>query len=133
MADVLDCGVTLLERFRRHVVGLSPRGSRALVAVSGGPDSVALLDLLVQSSEHHQLELVVAHVDHGIHPDSAAVAESVRRLAARYQLPYEAGALSLGPSATETDAREARYRWLEATQRRVGADVVFTAHHADDQ
>src|SRR6478752_1762557 len=45
----------------------------ALVAVSGGPDSVALLDLLVETRGSHGLELIVVHADHGIHPDSGEV------------------------------------------------------------
>ncbi|HJS48236.1 MAG TPA: ATP-binding protein, partial [Gemmatimonadales bacterium] len=50
-------------------------GRRALVAVSGGPDSVALLDLLVSTRARHGLDLVAAHLDHGVHPDSGRVAE----------------------------------------------------------
>ncbi|MGZ5384769.1 MAG: ATP-binding protein, partial [Acidimicrobiia bacterium] len=70
---------------------------RVLVAVSGGPDSVALLDLLVQTRDTHGLELAVAHLDHGIHPDSARVAEQVAALGRAYQLPVHIGRLALGP------------------------------------
>ena len=106
---------------------------RALVAVSGGPDSVALLDLLVRTADMHGLTLVVAHVDHGIHPDSTRVAEGVRALARSYGLPVEVGELELGPSAGETMARSRRYAWLEEARARVGAAIILTAHHADDQ
>src|SRR6185369_9543497 len=75
----------------------------------------------------------VAHFDHGIHPDSAAVASGVRTLAARYRLEYEEGRGALGPAAGETSARAARYAWLEATRARLDAALIFTAHHADDQ
>jgi tRNA(Ile)-lysidine synthase len=123
----------LIDAFRRHVATLDlPRG-KGLVAVSGGPDSVALLDLLVQTRDSHGLELVVAHLDHGIHPDSARVADQVRSLADSYPLPFEGGQLGLGPSAGETLARARRYAWLETIRVRVGADLVLTAHHADDQ
>jgi tRNA(Ile)-lysidine synthase len=101
--------------------------------VSGGPDSVALLDLLVQSRDLHGLDLVVAHLDHGIHPESAHVAEQVRGLAASYDLPFEVGQLALGSSAGETLGRTRRYAWLETVRVRVEASVVLTAHHADDQ
>jgi len=125
--------MTLLEEFGAQLVALRLPLARALVAVSGGPDSVVLLHLLVATRELHQLDLVVAHFDHGIHPASADVALGVRALAARYGLPYEQGHTSLGAGAGETAARAARYAWLEATRFQLGAELVITAHHADDQ
>jgi tRNA(Ile)-lysidine synthase len=123
----------LTERFTAHLSTLELSADRVLVAVSGGPDSLALLDLLVETRSHHALDLVAAHVDHGIQGESGLVAERVRTIAAGYGLPVEVGRLSLGPGATETEAREHRYAWLEATRGRVGADLILTAHHADDQ
>jgi tRNA(Ile)-lysidine synthase len=124
---------TLLDDFRRHLSALHlPRG-RALVAVSGGPDSVALLDLLHRTLDLHQLDLVVAHFDHGIHPASARVSDGVRALAGSYRLAFEEGRGRLGAAAGETAARAARYAWLEATRLRLGGALVLTAHHADDQ
>ncbi len=125
--------MTLLDRFRTHLTTLDLSPERALVAVSGGPDSVALLDLLVRTRDVHGLDLIVAHLDHGIHPESDRVADQVRRLAASYQLPSEIGQLALGSSAGETLARARRYVWLEAVRERVGAGIILTAHHADDQ
>ena len=118
--------MTLPEQFRRHLATLGLAPGRALVAVSGGPDSVALLDLLHGTRESHQLELVVAHFDHGIHPESAAVADRVRELAASYDLACETGRAELGAAASETVARAARYAWLEATRRRLGAATPTT-------
>ncbi len=112
---------------------LAQPGRRALVAVSGGADSVALLDLLVATRDRHGLELVAAHVDHGIHPDSAAVSAAVAELAARLGVPSLRGRLRLGAGAGETVARARRFRWLEAARRRTGADLILLAHHADDQ
>ncbi len=94
---------------------------------------MVLLDLLVHSRDLVGLELIVAHVDHGIQPDTAMVAEQVRWLAASYDLPFETAQLALGAAAGETLARARRYAWLEATRARTGAAVIFTAHHADDQ
>jgi tRNA(Ile)-lysidine synthase len=125
--------MSLLERFCGSLVSLHLEKGRALVAVSGGPDSVALLDLLALTREVHGLNLVVAHVDHGIHPESRRVAEQVRALAASYGLPFETEQLKLGALAGETLARARRYAWLEDVRLRVGAAVIFTAHHADDQ
>jgi len=125
--------MSLLQRFMAHLAGLKLPTGPVLVAVSGGPDSVALLDLLVQSRDVHGLDLVVAHLDHGIHPASAGVAEDVRALAQSYGVPVEVGRLKLGSSAGETEARARRYAWLEATRDRLGAELILTAHHADDQ
>ena len=120
-------------RFREHFAALDVAPAHLLVAVSGGPDSVALLDLLHASREALGLELTVAHVDHGIHPDSGRVAGMVRDLAAEYGLPFIARELALGPETSETTARAARYRAIETMRREAGAGFIATAHHADDQ
>jgi len=104
-----------------------------VAAVSGGPDSVALLDLLLRSRPSHRLEIIVAHADHGIHPESGAVAATVRALAASCGCTCEVGELRLGAGASETAAREARYRWLHDVAARHHAAAILTAHHADDQ
>ena len=125
--------MTLPERFDRHLASLDlPRGV-VLVAVSGGPDSVALLDLLARSPAAAGLVLHVAHVDHGIHPESAAVAESVAAIAKGFGYPAHITRLSLGANASETRAREARYAWLFQLATEVGARLVLTGHHQDDQ
>lgn len=125
----------LLERVRRHVTarGLFPVPGTAVVAVSGGPDSVALLDLLIAVGPAHGLDLAVGHVDHGIHLGSATVADRVADLAAWYGVPYHLERLALGADATETAARGARYRALRHLQRALGARYLLTAHHAEDQ
>jgi len=127
--------VALLDRFRAHLDATRPFRAPgvALVAVSGGADSVALLDLLSQVASSYGLSLVVAHADHGIQPVSRSVGQAVSALAEQYHLPFELGELQLGPEATETVARRARYRWLREVQRRLGARYLVTAHHQDDQ
>jgi tRNA(Ile)-lysidine synthase len=119
----------LLQRLRAHVLDqkLFPEPGRALLAVSGGPDSVAMLDLFTSLGPEVGLDLVVAHVDHGIVPESGGVAEQVAGLASRYQLPMYRATLAMGPDVSETRARHARY----AALRRIR--YLVTAHHADDQ
>ncbi len=106
---------------------------RVVVAVSGGPDSLALLHLMHASRQHHRLDLVVGHVDHGIHPDSGVVADRVVAAASTLGLPVAIGRLGLGPGTSETRARAARHAWLEDLRRREGADGIVLAHHQDDQ
>lgn len=126
---------SLPQRFLGHVrqTRLFREPGEAIIAVSGGVDSVALLDLLSGHASDLELSIVVAHVDHGIQPDSATVRQSVAALAKKYQLPFEVTELHLGPQASETDARRARYAWLREVQQRRGAKYLVTAHHQDDQ
>lgn len=99
-----------------------------IVAVSGGVDSVVLLDLISRTKH----SLVIAHVDHGIRGDeSQADARFVRELARRYQLSYIDTELNLGPGASEEVARTRRYEFLFNLAEEFGAKVV-TAHHFDD-
>lgn len=124
--------MTLPERFRRHLESLAIPEGPVLVAVSGGPDSLALLDLLAGSGVARS-RIHVAHVDHGIHPESGRVARAVEAAAARYGVPFRARALGLSSGASETTARTRRYEALEAMAREAGATTLFTAHHRDDQ
>lgn len=125
----------LLARFLRHVRAerLFPEPGTVLLAVSGGPDSVALLDLCHRAAEELGLALVVGHVDHGIVPGSDQVAGRVAVLAQSYGVAFVHRTLSLGSQASETTARRARYRALREMQREVQARYLATAHHADDQ
>jgi len=110
-----------------------PTWRRVLVAVSGGPDSMALLHLLHEARDRHRLEMIVAHADHGIHPDSADVADRVLRAGTLLGLSACLGRLGLGAKTSETRARTARHAWLEQTRRSEGADAIVFAHHQDDQ
>ena len=94
----------LYERFVRHVreEALFPASGVALVAVSGGPDSSALLELLHRSGEAFGLTLVAAHVDHGIAPARARWEAAARTRADTLGVPFHVRRASLGPEATET-------------------------------
>jgi tRNA(Ile)-lysidine synthase len=105
----------------------------ALLAVSGGPDSVALLDLMFCIEEELSLSLAVAHVAHGISREAARAAPQVQKLAHSYRVPFFLEQLELGSTATETSARHARYEALRSIQSEVGANYLVTAHHLDDQ
>ena len=127
--------VDLSVRFGEHLSStrlFDPPG-RVLVAVSGGADSMALLYLLAATAEDLDLELVVGHADHGIHPDSARWAAVAAGAAAEVGRPFVIRRLMLGAGTGETRARAARYAALRALQREAGAPYVATAHHADDQ
>lgn len=99
-----------------------------IVAVSGGVDSVVLLDILKRT----KCSIVVAHVNHGIRSDSDEDEAFVKELAASYKVPFVSTRLRLTPSASEDMARQARYSWLEKVKAEYGAQVIVTAHHEDD-
>ena len=126
--------VALVERVRAHASRLFPEPGLALLAVSGGGDSLALLDLFATLGPALGLTLLVAHADHGIAQGSDAVARAVERQAReRYGLATVVGRLALGAGTSETRARAARYGFLRAVQAERGARYLLTAHHADDQ
>lgn len=99
-----------------------------LVAVSGGVDSVVLLDMLAKSNKHR---LIVAHVDHGIRVESDADERFVRALAKRYNIPYVTKRFEMGSHASEDTARTLRYGFLFEQAKKYHATIV-TAHHQDD-
>jgi tRNA(Ile)-lysidine synthetase-like protein len=113
-----------------------------IVAVSGGVDSVVLLDLIAKhtkspnsSNIQHptsSIQLVVAHLDHGIRPDSVDDAIFVMELAEKYGLPFVGGSVRLGPSASEEEARVHRYAFLRRVKDDCKADAIIAAHHQDD-
>jgi len=107
----------------------SLKPGKYVLAVSGGVDSVVLLDLL---AEQKKVELVVAHFDHGIRPDSIDDRKFVGQLAERYGWPFEYGNGQLGPNASEATARQARYKFLNDIKAKHSAEAIITAHHQDD-
>lgn len=90
---------------------------------------MVLLDLLRQLSG---LELIVAHFDHGIRPDSAEDKKLVQKKSAEHGLPFEFGLGNLGPKASEDIARKARYDFLKLVKEKHSAMAIVTAHHQDD-
>jgi tRNA(Ile)-lysidine synthase len=108
-------------------VDVSP--GKYVVAVSGGVDSVVLLDLLVKQPD---LELVVAHFDHGIRADSTEDRLLVATLSHKYGLTYEFTEGKLSSGVSENQARQARYDYLRQVCRKHGATEVILAHHQDD-
>ncbi len=110
-----------------------PTPSSYVVAVSGGVDSMALLDMLHDRAlADSGWKLVVAHLDHGIRPDSAEDLRLVESVARSHDLPFVSHTLRLGAGASEAEARKARYDFLNTVVKASGARGVITAHHQDD-
>jgi tRNA(Ile)-lysidine synthase len=123
----------LVLRFRRDLAALAGESpGRIGVAVSGGPDSLALL-LLACAAFPGEVE--AATVDHGLRRESAAETAFVARLCAGLGVPHGALAVSVaaGGDGVQANARTARYAALEGWMAERGLPLLLTAHQADDQ
>lgn len=123
----------LVSRFRLDLeaVAGAPRGPFG-VAVSGGPDSLALL-LLAYAAFPGRLR--AATVDHGLRPEGMAEAETVARLCAGIGVPHRILPVRVEAAGEglQAAARAQRYAALAAWMAKEGLDLLLTAHHADDQ
>lgn len=121
-----------------RAAGTGPvRAAKILVAVSGGPDSVALLRALnlLAARRDWRLQLAVGHVQHHLRESAEADAEFVAELAKRLDLPYLRADVHPAKKHgnVEENARVMRYAALAEMAASFGAPYVATAHHADDQ
>lgn len=118
--------------------GVAP-GDGIVVAVSGGLDSIVLLDLLGRVEAPGDLHLHVAHLDHGLRPESAADARFVAARAERLGLPAAVERVDVAARARrsgrslEEEGRAARYELFERVRELAGCRWVAVGHHADDQ
>ncbi len=128
-------------KFEKAWSGSEWRDLTVLVAVSGGPDSVALLRAMAALKRRAggPGKLIVAHFNHRLRPDSDADAAFVAQLAARLELPIEFGTgqvaalAELRGDGIEAAARDSRYGFFQNVAERNGARYVATGHTADDQ
>ena len=120
----------------RELITRFPPTRRYLIGVSGGRDSVALLDSLINAGYRR---LVVCHLDHQLRGSaSTADAKFVRTLAAKLKLDCAIGRTNVAALArrtkqsTETAGRNARYEFFAGIARRRRCRTIFLGHHADD-
>ncbi len=126
----------LLARVRTFAAARTPSlaARRAVLAVSGGGDSIATAALLCEAGILDPVACIVAHFDHRLRDAAAARRDrvAVEALCGRYGLSLVTETWS-DPHAGEAAAREARYRFLARVAADTGTDTVVTAHPADDQ
>lgn len=132
---------TLVERFRADLAGVFGRAfdgaamtdtARVLLAVSGGPDSMAMLAL---ASAAMPGRVVAATVDHGLRPDAAGEARLVADSCAGLDVIHAilSPSQAIAGRSVQRRAREARYEALTAYAESQDICPIITAHHADDQ
>jgi tRNA(Ile)-lysidine synthase len=121
---------------QRYIAYYLPTESPAIIGVSGGPDSLCLLELSRQIS---CLDITVAHFNHALRPEADREAEFVRHVAEQMGLPFVTDSADVRTYAgdnglsLEEAARTLRYRFLFAQARARHAGVVAVGHTADDQ
>ncbi|GEN34557.1 tRNA lysidine(34) synthetase TilS [Aneurinibacillus danicus] len=115
-------------------------GETIIVAVSGGPDSAALLHALTEMRREYELTLVAAHVNHQFRGrESEEDSRYVERLCDKLEVPCFVESIDVPRLIRETGlnpqdaARQVRYRFFRQVAERMGGTKVATAHHADDQ
>lgn len=112
--------------------GMFSGGEAVVVGVSGGPDSVCLLDVLARLRAG--LTLIVAHVDHGLSSDSERISKEVARAAAAAGFDvHVARATGLGGPNLHERARDFRYSFFQSIASQEGARLIATGHTLDDR
>lgn len=130
----------MLNTVKRYIIAnhLIKPGERVIVAVSGGPDSMALLHVLKTLAPEMAFELLAAHVNHGLRPEANAEAHFVADQCQEWKIPCHTEVVNVRALAREEktsleDAgRRARYRFFYALLAEQGASSIATAHHRDD-
>ena len=114
--------------------GLWEKGAKIVLGVSGGPDSVCLLDALAKIAPKHDLELIIAHVNYGLRgKDGVKDEEFVQELAEKYGLMVYVLKPTLRKNKAENELRNIRYNFFEEVRKENKFDSIAVAHNADDQ
>lgn len=131
--EVAGPAFDLVERVRDTIAGrdMLPGDAPCVVAVSGGPDSLCLLDVLARLKAR---PLLVAHVDHGLSDASEEIAANIAKIASEAGIDaHVARARDLAGPNLQARARAFRYSFFETIARDNGADRIATGHTLDDR
>lgn len=107
--------------------------SKVIIACSGGPDSMCLLNLLIRLKNNKNLELIVAHVNHKLRSVSDNEAKMVEDYAKKNKVTFELQELDYqNAKFSEDDAHRKRYKFFKSLIKKYKANYLVTAHHGDD-
>ena len=105
------------------------KSKTVVVATSGGPDSMCLLNLINQNTD---LKIICAHVNHKLREESEKEAQMVKNYCTSNNITYEYYELTNYKGNTEAYAREKRYKFFEKIIKKYNSKYLLTAHHGDD-
>lgn len=129
----------LLSQVRKTIsrYNMVKKGDRIIVAVSGGADSICLLDILAALENELGITLIAAHFEHGLRPQEDPLETSLACEYARsLKIPFvteKASGLELTASSLEEKARGLRYDFFERVRKRYNADRIAMGHNLNDQ
>ncbi len=103
-----------------------------ILAISGGPDSMCLLSLLLSLKDEKDLNLICAHINHNLREESKEEASMVKNYCISNNITYEYYEIKEYKGNTENYARKERYRFFEKLIKKYNAKYLLTAHHGDD-
>jgi tRNA(Ile)-lysidine synthase len=117
---------------------LFSQGAKIVIGVSGGPDSVCLLDALCELKEKYALHLVIAHVNYGLRgKDSDLDEKLVKKIAEKYSLPIEVLKVKkseiIRSGKSEDKLRTVRYDFFKKVSKKYKADAIAVGHNLNDQ
>ena len=108
-------------------------GDIIVIGCSAGPDSMALVDMLLKIREKYELSLIIAHVNHNVREESYEEAEYVKKYCESNNIVFETMIIEeYGDDNFENEARTIRYNFFDSLIQKYNADYLMTAHHADD-
>ena len=108
-------------------------GDIIVVGCSAGPDSMALIDMLLKIREKYSLSLIVAHVNHNVREESYEEAEYVKKYCEENFIVFETMIIEeYGDDNFENEARTIRYNFFDSVVQKYNANYLMTAHHGDD-
>lgn len=110
------------------------KNASIVVACSGGPDSMCLLDLVTKLKDELNLNIIVAHVNHKLRSESEEEAKMVENYAKENNITFELLEITnyINGNFTEEDARKRRYNFFNEIIKKYQASALLTAHHGDD-
>ena len=119
--------INILKDFSFH------EDDKIVVGCSTGPDSMALVDMLLKVREQYHLTLIIAHVNHNVRKESYEEAEFLKNYCYERQIPFETMTIeNYGDDNFHNEARNIRYHFFEEVVHKYEANYLMTAHHGDD-
>ena len=106
---------------------------KIVVGCSTGPDSMALVDMLLKVRDKYNLYLIVAHVNHNVRKESYEEAEFIKKYCAENGIIFESMIIEeYGDDNFHNEARNIRYQFFDDIVHKYEANYLMTAHHGDD-